>query len=75
MNFVTSNEGHRIQPLLDEYNSIFEGDEKLQNFQLKLHIDHNKPPIKQPPHRFPHNNRPITAKAERDGQERYKRKG
>ena len=39
--------------LIEEYDDLFRGLGKLKNYQIKLHIDENVPPVAQPHRRVP----------------------
>ena len=39
--------------LIEEYDDLFNGLGKLKNYQIKLHIDENVPPVAQPHRRVP----------------------
>ena len=41
------------EDIFDNYNSCFEGLEKLKDFQLDIPIDQNVKPVAQPMHRVP----------------------
>lgn len=45
---------NRLQELIDKQRQIFEWVEKLKHFELKLYIDKNEAPVKQPPVRQAH---------------------
>ena len=43
-----------IHEILQKYTSVFEGQGKLRDYQVKLHINENVKPIIQPHHRLPY---------------------
>ena len=48
--------GH--EQLLKKYAHLFDGIGTLKNFEVKLHIDENVPPVAQSPRRIPFHMRP-----------------
>ena len=53
--------GH--EQLLREYTHLFDGIGTLKNFEVKLHIDENVPPVAQPPRRIPFHMRQKVSEA------------
>lgn len=50
----TAKQNNRHQKLIDEYQQIFQGAEKLGEFPLKLRTDKNQTPVDQPDKRLPY---------------------
>ena len=51
-----------IEQLAATYPNLFNGIGELKDFNLRLHIDHNVPPVAQPPRRIPFHLRKQVAK-------------
>ena len=53
--------------LIEEYDDLFHGLGKLKNYQIKLHIDENVPPVAQPHRRVPfHVRKQLEEQLQRD---------
>ena len=60
---INSHHSHLMQQLLTKYPQVFRGIGKLDNFQLRLHIDEAVTPVAQAPRRIPfHIRKAVQAK-------------
>ena len=59
---VPQTKDKRIQEIIQEYQSVFQGEGKLKNTQVKLHIKDNVQPVMQPQRRIPYHLRKAVSK-------------
>jgi hypothetical protein len=48
-----------VEVILSKYPTVFSGVCKLNNYQLKVHVNHDIPPVAQPPRRVPFHIRKV----------------
>ena len=53
INYCDTNNPNGIEEILEDHKDIMTGVGKLKNYQLKLNIDPNTTPVRQPPRRLP----------------------
>jgi hypothetical protein len=51
-----------VEVILSKYPTVFSGVGKLNNYQLKVHVNHDIPPVAQPPRRVPFHIRKVVDK-------------
>ena len=59
---VPQTKDQRIREIIQEYQSVFQGEGKLKNTQVKLHIKDNVQPVMQPQRRIPYHLRKAVSK-------------